>query len=90
MNELKDQVVTSFEAGQEAARKHFEHRRPWVMFALVLVFIVVGRVSDTLLARHTSFNAIERYGISIVIVIFAGCFFLNAMRLLVKRGSTKN
>jgi hypothetical protein len=89
MNELKDQVVTSFRAGQEAVRTDFERRPPWVMPALVVVFIVAGRISDTLLARHTSFNVIERYGISIIVAVAVGVVFLNALRMLPKRGSTQ-
>lgn len=90
MKELKDQVVTSFEAGREAGRKDFETRPPWVLPILVLVFIVVGRVSGTFLSRHTSLNAIERYGISIVVTIAAGVVFMNALRVLPKRGSSQS
>ena len=60
------------------------------MFALVLVFIVVGRVSDTFLVRRTSFDAIERYGISIIAAVAVGVIFLNALRMLPKRGSTQS
>jgi hypothetical protein len=92
MKELKDQVVTSFGAGREAARKEFAQRPPWVIPVLVVVSILTGRISDALLARHTSFNAIERYGISIIVVTVAGYVFLNLLRMLakVRRGSIES
>jgi len=51
---------------------------------LVVLWIVSGSVSNRLLAEHTSLTVMERYGISIVVVVLAGFIFSTIFKRLGK------
>ena len=81
---MKDEFLSSYQAGKAAAKRDAEGRPPWVMPILVVVSIVSGSVSNRLLAQYTSVTVIARYAICIGVVFVAGFIFSTLFKALGK------